>query len=155
MNSGVNRLIKAVIAVFVFCLLSTVILAQAPQAPASSVTSRSITAIGYQGAGSTTIDLKGTGLIAEADGKARVEAKKGLTTIEAEISGLASPTRLGTEFLTYVLWAVSTEGRAINLGEVLYDNDGKGKLQPPHNCRPSLCSLRRNLIRPCGSRAKC
>ena len=81
MNSGVNRLIKAVIAVFVFCLLSTVILAQAPQAPASSVTSRSITAIGYQGAGSTTIDLKGTGLIAEADGKARVEAKKGLTTI--------------------------------------------------------------------------
>ncbi len=129
MNSGVNRLIKAVIAVFVFCLLSTVILAQAPQAPASSVTSRSITAIGYQGAGSTTIDLKGTGLIAEADGKARVEAKKGLTTIEAEISGLASPTRLGTEFLTYVLWAVSTEGRAINLGEVLYDNDGKGKLQ--------------------------
>ena len=28
-----------------------------------------------------------------------------------------------------MLWAVSTEGRAINLGEVLYDNDGKGKLQ--------------------------
>jgi len=42
---------------------------------------------------------------------------------------LSSPTRLGTEFLTYVLWAVSTEGRAINLGEVLYDNSGKGKLQ--------------------------
>ena len=103
MNSGVNRLIKAVMAVLVFCLPSTVTRAQAP---ASSLTSRSITAIGYQGAGSTTIDLKGTGLIAEADGKARVEAKKGLTTIQAEIEGLASPTRLGTEFLTYVLWAV-------------------------------------------------
>jgi outer membrane protein OmpA-like peptidoglycan-associated protein len=68
-------------------------------------------------------------VIAEADGQAKVEAKKGVTTIQAEIGGLSSPTRLGTEFLTFVLWAVSTEGRAINLGEVLYDNSGKGKLQ--------------------------
>src|SRR5271165_1226823 len=39
------------------------------------------------------------------------------------------PTSLGAEFLTYVLWAVSPEGRAINLGEVLFDNSGKGKLK--------------------------
>ena len=40
-----------------------------------------------------------------------------------------SPARLGAEFLTYVLWAVSPEGRAINLGEVLFDNNGEGKLK--------------------------
>jgi len=75
------------------------------------------------------VDLKGTGLIGQAFGQAKVEAKPGVTTVEAEIQGLTSPSSLGTEFLTYVLWAVSQEGRAINLGEVLLDNNGKGKLK--------------------------
>jgi outer membrane protein OmpA-like peptidoglycan-associated protein len=59
----------------------------------------------------------------------KVEAKPAVTNVEAKIQGLTSPTGLGAEFLTYVLWAVSPEGRAINLGEVLFDNDGKGKLK--------------------------
>jgi len=75
------------------------------------------------------VDLKGTGLIGQAAGQAKVEAKPGVTTVEAQIQGLTSPSSLGTEFLTYVLWAVSPEGRAINLGEVLFDNNGKGKLK--------------------------
>jgi outer membrane protein OmpA-like peptidoglycan-associated protein len=122
---------EAALAIAVFSLPATAIRAQAPQEPASSLTNRTITAIGYQlGAGSTMVDLKGTGLIGQAEGQAKVEAKRGgVTTVTAEMSGLTPPTRLGTEFLTYVLWAVSTEGRAVNLGEVLYNDSGKGKLQ--------------------------
>jgi outer membrane protein OmpA-like peptidoglycan-associated protein len=99
-------------------------------APASEVVSKSTKAIGYQtGGGSTKVDLKGTQLMPQAIGEAKVEAKKGATNIEAEIKSLGQATKFGAEFLTYVLWAVSTEGRTSNLGEVLTDKDGKGKLK--------------------------
>jgi len=125
-----HGVMEAALTFIAFSLSATTVRAQPPQLPASSLTKTSIMAIGYQaGAGSTMVDLKAASLNVEADGEARVEAKRGVTTIKAEIHGLVSPTRLGTEFLTYVLWAVSPEGRAINLGEVLYDDDGKGKLQ--------------------------
>jgi hypothetical protein len=39
------------------------------------------------------------------------------------------PTKLGAEFLTYVLWVVSPEGRAANIGEIQLDDSGKGKLK--------------------------
>ena len=122
--------IKLLPAAVAFCLPALIIHAQTPQAPASSLTGRSIRAIGYEvGGGSTMIDLKSTGLIAQADGQAKVEARRTVTTVEAKIGGLTSPTQLGTEFLTYVLWAVSPDGRAINLGEILFDNNGNGKLK--------------------------
>jgi len=100
------------------------------QAPASSVITRSVKAIGYQvGGGGTTVDLKGTDLMPQANGEAKVEAKKGITNIEANIKGLAQPGKLGTEFLTYVLWAVSPDGRTNNLGEIQANNAGEGKLK--------------------------
>src|SRR5262245_56711422 len=103
---------------------------QSPQAPAPDVTGRSIKAIGYNvGGGGTTVDLKGSGLIPAAAGEARVEAKGSVTTIEVKVRGLALPTPLGTEFLSYVVWAVSPEGRAVNLGEVRPDKDGGGALK--------------------------
>jgi hypothetical protein len=102
-----SSLIKA-LPVAAFSLVPSIIRAQAPQVPASSLTSRSITAIGYQlGAGSTMADLTGTGLIAELGGQAKVEARRGVTSIAVKITGLTSPTRLGTEFLTYALWAAT------------------------------------------------
>lgn len=111
-------------------LLSAMLQAQTPQVPEANLTSRSITAIGYQvGGGSTMIDLKNVGLIAQVSGQAKVEAKPAVTTVETQIQGLTLPTRLGVEFLTYVLWAVSPEGRAINLGEVLFDKNGNGNLK--------------------------
>jgi len=75
------------------------------------------------------VDLKNTGVIASARGQAKVEAKSAVTTVQSKIQGLTSPSGLGAEFLTYVLWAVSPEGRAINLGEVLFDNDGSSTLK--------------------------
>jgi outer membrane protein OmpA-like peptidoglycan-associated protein len=116
-------------ALVALCLIATGVEAQTPQIATANLTGRTITAIGYRvGGGSTMVDLNSTGLIAQASGQAKVEAKPGVTTVQAEIQGLTPPTPLGAEFLTYVLWAVSPEGRAINLGEVLLDNNGKGKL---------------------------
>jgi len=126
----IHRAIKLLPAAVAFCLPALIIRAQTQQAPASSLTGRSIKAIGYEvGGGSTMIDLKSTGLIAQADGQAKVEARRTVTTVEAKLEGLTSPTQLGTEFLTYVLWAVSPDGRAINLGEILFDNNGNGQLK--------------------------
>src|SRR5712664_3723969 len=76
--------------------------------PASSLISKSTTAIGFTvGGGSTKVDLKGTELMAQANGEAKVQAKAkaGLTNIEVTITGLTPPSTLGAEYLTYVLCA--------------------------------------------------
>lgn len=126
-----NRTATAALScVTIFCLAS-LSLAQTPRpTPASDLVSRSITAIGYQvGAGSTTVDLKSTGLVPAASGQAKIEAKAAITTVDAQVEGLTPPLQLGTEFLTYVLWAVSPDGRANNIGEILIDKNGKGRLR--------------------------
>jgi outer membrane protein OmpA-like peptidoglycan-associated protein len=106
--------------------------AQTPQnVPASSLISKSTTAIGFTvGGGSTKVDLKGTELMTQANGEAKVQAKAkaGLTNIEVTVNGLTPPSKLGAEYLTYVLWAVTPEGRTGNAGEILVNKDGQGKL---------------------------
>jgi len=97
---------------------------------ASDFISKSTQAVGYQvGVGGSRVDLKGSDLMPQANGRATVEAKKGYTQIEADFRQLEQPTKFGVEFLTLVLWAISPEGRAINLGEVLTDKNGSGKLR--------------------------
>jgi outer membrane protein OmpA-like peptidoglycan-associated protein len=64
-----------------------------------------------------------------ASGEAKVQAKPATTTVEVEVQGLKPPTQIGAEFLTYVLWAVSPDGRSDNLGELIPDNSGKAKLK--------------------------
>ncbi|MGD0223443.1 MAG: OmpA family protein [Terriglobia bacterium] len=112
------------------CLSAGPVAAQSqPELPASDVISKSVTAIGYQVGKSTNVDLKGTDVMPQASGQAKVEAKPGITNIEVNVKGLAQPGTLSAEFLTYVLWAVSTEGRTSNLGEVLINNNGEGNLK--------------------------
>src|SRR4051794_6248441 len=95
----------------------------------SNTVNKSTKAVGdVMGAGSTTIDLAPTDLMRQASGKASVTAKSGKTRVNGEFKGLGQPTTFGAEFLTYVLWAVSPDGRAANLGEVLLNNDGNGRL---------------------------
>jgi hypothetical protein len=80
--------------------------------PTSALIGRSVKAIGYQvDGGSTKVDLKSTQLMPQASGEAKVAAKKGITNIEVDIKALAPAGKLGTEFLTYVLWVVSPYGR--------------------------------------------
>jgi outer membrane protein OmpA-like peptidoglycan-associated protein len=69
--------------------------------------------------GSTTIGFAGTPLLAGAKGDAKVTSERGGITIEANFQGLTPANGFGHEYLTYVLWAISPDGRAQNLGEVL------------------------------------
>jgi outer membrane protein OmpA-like peptidoglycan-associated protein len=101
------------------------------QVPQSAVITKSATAVGYEvGGGNTKVDLKGTELMPEASGQAKVEikSKAGRTSVDAEVKGLKAPSTLGSEFLTYVLWAVTPEGRTGNMGEILLNKNGDGKL---------------------------
>jgi outer membrane protein OmpA-like peptidoglycan-associated protein len=72
--------------------------------------------------------FNGTGAAQQASGEAKVEAKTGATRIEIMASGLPQPMTLGNEFLTYVLWAISPDGRANSLGEIVINKSGEGKL---------------------------
>ena len=77
----------------------------------------------------TKVDLKGTVLAPEARGEARVESKRGAVEIEVQVSRLDPPSRFGNEYLTYVLWAITPEGRSVNIGELVLDPSNKGKLK--------------------------
>ena len=93
------------------------------------VTSRSVQAVNYQHqSGATDVDFAGTALLPAANGKAKVRSKRGTMEVEAEFGNLQSPTTFGNEYLTYVLWAISPEGRAVNLGEVLIGDNNRSKL---------------------------
>ena len=94
-----------------------------------NVVSRTTRAVSYRHrSGSTKIDFQGTDLMPAAAGEAKVESKRGTMSIEAEFSGLDRPTSFGTEYLTYVLWAISPEGRPVNIGEVLVGDNHRSKL---------------------------
>src|SRR5215467_5679099 len=69
--------------------------------------------------GLTNVDVRGTALLSEARGEAKVTRKQGHTEIQAEFGSLQDPARFGPEYLTYVLWAITPEGRVSNLGEVV------------------------------------
>jgi outer membrane protein OmpA-like peptidoglycan-associated protein len=85
-----------------------------------TVTERTAKAISYRNrSGATKIDFAGTALMPAAHGEAKVESKKGYIEIEVEFRNLPEATQFGAEYLTYVLWAITPEGRTSNLGEIL------------------------------------
>ncbi len=93
-----------------------------------NVVERTTKAINYRHrSGSTMVDFKGTPLQPNAKGEAKVESKQGYIEIEVEFDGLQPATRFGPEYLTYVMWAITPEGRPTNLGEVILDRT-KSKL---------------------------
>lgn len=95
----------------------------------ANVTSRTVEAVNYaHRGGSTKVDFAGTTLMPLADGWARVENKRGNLEITAEFGNLQKPSAVGGEYLTYVLWAISPEGRPVNLGEVLVGGNHRSKL---------------------------
>ncbi len=69
----------------------------------------------------------------DAKGTAEVASKQGAIHIKSDFQGLEPASKFGPEYLTYVLWAVSPEGRPVNLGEVLLGQDGKSKLNVTSN----------------------
>src|SRR6266436_5386069 len=110
----------------IFGVFAAPALSQAPSSagPPASV-SRTTKAVNYRRAGSITkIDFQGTELMSGATGEARVQSKSNRIEIEAKFLGLDEATKFGLEYLTYVLWAVSPGGRAVNLGEVVLKTGG-------------------------------
>jgi len=115
--------------------VSMILCAQAPPNPAQrhiqtdtgqtpvyrvEVVARSTKAVNYRHrGGATKVDFRGTPLLPEARGEAKVESKQGYIEIEVEFDELRPATQFGPEYLTYVMWAITPEGRATNLGEVL------------------------------------
>ena len=89
-----------------------------------TVVERTTKAINYNHrSGSTKIDFRGTSLLPEARGEATVQSKQGVISIDARMEKLQPATKFGPEYLTYVMWAITPEGRATNVGEVLLNGD--------------------------------
>jgi outer membrane protein OmpA-like peptidoglycan-associated protein len=94
-----------------------------------NVVSRNAQAVNYKHRdGATKLEFAGTDLMPAANGQAKVESKKGYIEIEVEFGNLQRPTTFGNEYLTYILWAISPEGRAINLGEILVGDNNRSKV---------------------------
>ena len=87
-----------------------------------TVVGRTTQAINYRPRhGVTNLGFEGTPLLPGAQGRARIEGDKGVIAIDAHFDKLPPASRFGPEYLTYVLWAITPEGRATNLGELQVD----------------------------------
>jgi hypothetical protein len=95
-----------------------------------TVERRSLRALNYgHRSEPTKIDFEGTVLLPKAQGEATIAGKGGAVEIDCKFEKLEEPARFGSEYLTYVLWAITPDGRPVNLGEVLTDRSGKSKLK--------------------------
>src|SRR5258705_13778283 len=89
-----------------------------------AVIGRTTPAVNYRPRhGDTKIDFVGTALMPKAKGNATVSGEKGVIKIDAHFNKLEAASTFGREYLTYVLWAITPEGRATNLGEVQADKN--------------------------------
>jgi len=111
----------AVLCVVMFAMGAAVVRAQgqSQQAPVIQINvTRTIQAVNYMAKGSTKIDFRGTALMPQATGQAKIEAKNGAVSINANFENLSGPEQFGAAYLTYVLWAITPEGRVNNLGQL-------------------------------------
>ena len=131
--SAVAQTTSQTVAVQPMSSTSQTIMALEPMNPTPTfrvnVISRTVQAVNYQHrSGATKLDFAGTDLMPSANGQAKVESKRGSIEIEVEFANLQMPTSFGNEYLTYIMWAISPEGRAVNLGEVLVGGNHRSKL---------------------------
>ncbi|HUA58957.1 MAG TPA: OmpA family protein, partial [Verrucomicrobiae bacterium] len=123
-----------IVACFAFSLSLLSAQEPAPQTPPANtgqtpvyritVVSRTTKAINYHHrTGTTHIDFRGTELMPAARGEAAVNSQMGSTKIDTSLDHLSPANQFGPEFMTYVLWGITPEGRAVNLGEVVLEGD--------------------------------
>src|SRR5579884_3497022 len=94
------------------------------------VVEHGLDAVSYQyGAPATKIDFRGTVLLSDGKGEAKVQSRRGGTEVDAKFENMPAPTRFGREYLTYVLWAISPEGGSRNLGEIIPDTSNRAQLR--------------------------
>ncbi|HTV55626.1 MAG TPA: OmpA family protein [Terriglobia bacterium] len=93
-----------------------------------TVVARTIPAVSYRTLrGPTEIGFAGTTLMPNAAGKAKVTSRRSATEIQAQFKDLSAPSSFGPEYLTYVLWAITPDGRPINVAEIVPHN-GQAKI---------------------------
>jgi outer membrane protein OmpA-like peptidoglycan-associated protein len=108
--------------------------AASPQEPVAlvnvTVVSHTTPAINYRPRhDDTPIDFEGTSLMPRAEGHATISGEKGYIGINSKFNKLEPATKFGPEYLTYVMWAITPEGRAVNLGELqVKGDDGRLKV---------------------------
>src|SRR5580700_8150570 len=89
-----------------------------------TVVGKTVTAVSYQHrSGSTMIGFQGTPLLPLAKGNAKVDSKQGSIVVSASFKNMQPAQKFGKEYLTYVLWAITPEGKPNNLGELLLDGN--------------------------------
>jgi outer membrane protein OmpA-like peptidoglycan-associated protein len=118
---------KQCLAFFLFLCMaaSSVVGLGQSAAPGLTPVHRTTKAVNYRLRGDTVkVDFHGTELMQNASGEAKVTGKKSSVEIDAKFEGLDDPTKFGLEYLSLVLWAISPEGRAVNLGELVIDHNG-------------------------------
>ncbi len=134
MKNFVNRLSRVALSGATLAALSagiglSVAPARAGEQSQAATVSRTTKAFNYRSAGgSRQVDFAATDLMGGASGAAKVEVKSSRVEIEAKFTGLDDATKFGLEYLTYVLWAISPQGRAVNLGEIVVKN-GAGSVK--------------------------
>src|SRR5678815_1037263 len=123
-----NRLLSALV---VACVAAGVVVPAAAQQATSAqgLSSRRTSAVTYEARRTTKIDLVGTPLMPRTRGEAEIKTESaGPVWIKAKVRGLTSPSQLGPEYLTFVLWAIPPQGRAKNLGEIRLD-EGRDEIE--------------------------
>ena len=122
---------KTITGLLFFSLCTTLMAQEAtapsPSQPAAQTESRTTKAINYRHASTMKVVLQGTDLMSRASGEAKVQSRTGRTEIDIKVSGLDEATKFGLQYLTYVAWALSPQGRAVNLGELML-KDGASKI---------------------------
>ncbi|MEZ5392334.1 MAG: hypothetical protein R2724_05525 [Bryobacterales bacterium] len=96
----------------------------------------------------TKIDFAGTVLRPQADGHARIQAERGVVEVTAKLDDLGDPQAFGRQYLTYVLWAITPDGRAQNLGELITNPGYDARSRPRPNYKPSRSSSPQNPTTP-------
>lgn len=120
---------KTIVSLMALIASAAFVLGENPPAPstagganATSV-SRTMKAVHYRPGGSLKVGFHATELMPGTTGEAKVEAKKASIAINAKFQNMKDATKFWLEYLTYVLWAISPEGRADNLGEIVLDRN--------------------------------
>ncbi len=129
--------VKNLYLAMLLCALATIasaqsssVLSNASVSAAPATVQRTTKAVHYRLQGGTTkVDFRGTDLLQTASGDCKVEGKKTNFEIDAKFQGMEDATKFGLEYLTYVLWAVSPEGRPVNLGELSLDKHGNAQIK--------------------------
>ncbi|MEO6830541.1 MAG: OmpA family protein [Acidobacteriaceae bacterium] len=126
-----NMRFKAVLASCALALLPLQASAQQTSGNSTSLinihVSQNLPTVNYWANGSTKVDFVGTALVPRAEGEAKVGAQHGVLRIQADFNGLVPPITFGNVYLVYVLWAITPDGRATNLGQLVV-KDGKSKM---------------------------